>query len=220
MFCGKCGTKNSDDAVFCKECGAPIGTAQKGPDKLAAVPSYSLQSSQRNRVVGIAAVGVVAVVVIALLFALLSGRSYKSTVTKFLDATFEADAKTILNLVPDNMIDYMLDDTGYDRADMNDALDELSEELQDEIDYITRYLGDDWKVSYEILSTEDISAKELRELKSDYEEYDVAVSTAKNVEVTVTVKAADMETSNTIEIPVIKVGRSWYLDVENLASIF
>ena len=206
--------------MFCKECGAPIGTAQKDSDKLTAVPSYAIQSSQRNRVVGIAAVGVVAVVVIVMLFALLGGRSYKSTVTKFLDATFKADAKTILSLMPDDMIDYMLDDIGYDRADMNDALDELSEELQDEINYITYYLGDDWKVSYEILGAEDISAKELRELKSDYEEYDVTVSAAKNVEVTVTIKAADTETSNTIEIPVIKVGRSWYLDVENLGNIF
>lgn len=220
MFCGKCGTKNFDGAMFCKECGAPIGTAQKGSDKLAAVPSYSIRSSQRNRIVGIAAVGIVAVVVIVLLFALLGGRSYKSTVTKFLDATFKADAKTILSLMPDDMVDYMLDDIGYDRADMNDVLDELSEELQDQIDYITRYFGDDWTVSYEILSAENISAKELRELKSDYEEYDVAVSAAKNVEVTVTVKAADMETSNTIKIPVVKVGRAWYLDVENLDNIF
>jgi uncharacterized membrane protein YvbJ len=32
MFCTECGAKNSDDALFCGECGAPISVALRGPE--------------------------------------------------------------------------------------------------------------------------------------------------------------------------------------------
>lgn len=221
MFCGKCGAKNPDNAEFCVECGALIGTAHKNPGGQATASSYPVQTNQRNRTIGIAAVAVLAVIVVLLIIVLFGGRSYKATVTKFMDATFKADAKAMLSIIPDEMVDYMLDETGYDRSDMKDILDELGEGLQDELDYISWYLDDeDWTSSYKITGVEDVSAKKLREIKADYEEYDIKVSAAKNVEVTTTLQTKDTEYSNTVEVPIIKIGRSWYLDVENLDSIF
>lgn len=216
MFCGKCGAQNSIDAKFCTVCGAPMNTIQNGSGRTAAASS-PVQADQRNRIIGIAAVAVLAIAVIIVLVALLGGRGYKSTVNQFLNATFEADAKTMMSLIPDDMVDLMLLDMGYAKKE---AREELAKELQDELDYITRYLGDDWKYSYKILGAENVSTIELRELKDEYAQYNVKVSAAKNVEVAVTVETDDFENTNTIEIPVIKVGRSWYLDAENIASIF
>lgn len=57
-------------------------------------------------------------------------------------------------------------------------------------------------------------------MKEKYEDIDVKVSAAKTVEVKVMIKAGETENSNTLDISVIKVGRSWYLDPETMGSIF
>lgn len=75
-------------------------------------------------------------------------------------------------------------------------------------------------MNYEITDTEDITGKDLKEIKEDYEDYDIEIGEAKKVEVEVTVKVKDKENSKTAKLYLIKVGRIWYLDVENMGSIF
>ncbi len=218
MYCGKCGTQNADGAAYCKGCGAPLATVQR--DSAEAAAPYPVDVNQKNRTVGIVAVAAVAALALILLLVLFSGRSYKSTISKLMDASFDADARAIMGLIPNEVVDAALADSGYDRRDINKLYDEMSEELEDALDDLEWYYGDDWSYSYEITGAENLSSKELRKLKETYEEYDVKVSAAKNVEVELTVRAADTEGSNTIEIPVIKVGLSWYLDVENFSGLF
>lgn len=215
MFCGKCGAQNFDGSVFCKECGAPLGGAQKNAGGSAA----PVQADQRNRLVGISAVAVAAVVLICLLITLFGGRSYKATATKFLDAAFDGDAKAVISLMPDKMVDTVLEEMGYDKTQMDDAMDTLHHQLQGTLGYLTDYFSDGLKISYEIQSAEDVPSSRLTSMKSDYERYDVKVSAAKRVEVKMIFKSGNLETSYPITIPVIKVGRSWYLDINNFSSI-
>ena len=214
MFCGKCGTKNADDATFCTGFGAKLNGMQVTKRDI----SVAVNTNDKNRKVGIIVVGVIAVIVIGLIIALFGGRSYKSTVNKFVNASMEADAKAIVSLIPDKVIDYIMDEEEYE--DEDEMLDDLEEELRNQIDYIERYFGEDWKVSHEILSVEEVTGDDLDDLKDDYEDMDIKVSAAKTVEVQLTVKAGETESSNSMDVSVIKVGRSWYLDMESMGDIF
>lgn len=210
MFCGKCGVKNADDATFCTGCGAKLngGTPKKE------------SSGDQNRKIGMIAVAVAAVAVIALVIGLFGGRSYKATVDKFFEAQFAADAEAIFELLPEKVVSYALEEEGYDDDELDEMIEEMDEDLQDELDYIERYLGEGWTVSYEILTVEDVSGDDLDDLKDEYEDLDVKVSAAKTVEIEMTIVAGETETSNSMDVSVIKVGRSWYLDAASMGGFF
>lgn len=210
MFCGKCGAQNLDDATFCKECGAPLNGALTASSDAGSVRSKQA-SNTSNRKIGIAAVAIVAIVLVVILVSLFGGRGYKSVVNKFIDASLSADGKTMVSLIPDEVIK-----VGCEKEDMtkSEFIEYFTEELEDELDDIERYY-EDWSYSYEIIEVEDYSSKALKSLQEDYEdEFDVDVKAAKTVTVEVTITAdEDNEFSNSLEVEVIKVGRSWYIDV-------
>lgn len=221
MFCGICGTKNVDGVAYCKNCGCRLNAPKKAPANVKTPVAVSKRKRQQdNKKVGMIAVAISAAIVLIILFALFGGRGYKSTVKQFVNAQFEVDAETIFKLIPDKMIDYMLDEEGYDEDELDELIDEANDEIQDQLDSINRYLGEDWEVTYEILSAENLEKEDLKELKEDYEDIDIKVSAAKTVEVELTVKAGETETSNSLDVSLIKVGNTWYLDVESMGGIF
>lgn len=217
MFCGACGAKNPDGAAFCQSCGAPLREMQAEAVPQGGSAADSIQSSQRNKMIGIAAVAAAAIVVVFLAFNLLGGRSYESTVTKFLDATLDGDAETIISLLPDKMVDQALEELGYHPSDRDQAVEELDAALQSAAGSLKEALGDNLKVSYNVVSAEDLSASKLLELRQSYSVYDIDVDGAKevDVEMTVTATALDLSGTYTLTVPVVQVGRSWYLDAEN-----
>ncbi len=212
MFCGKCGTKNDDDAMFCAECGAKIneGQVSESNTTVAAAPN------NKNRKVGMIAVAVIVAIVIVAGFAMFGGRSYKATAEKFVNASMEADAEAIIDLMPDEVIDYIIDSEGYD--DYDEMIDDLDEELQDTVDTLEKHLKKDLKdlkISTEILNIENITGDDLDDIKDDYEDMDCKVSAAKTLEVEITIESEETEISNSVDVGVIKIGRSWYLDFKN-----
>ncbi len=217
MFCGACGAKNPDGAAFCQSCGAPLREMQAEAVPQGGSAADSIQSSQRNKMIGIAAVAAAAIVVVFLAFNLLGGRGYESTVTKFLDATLDGDAETIISLLPDKMVDQALEELGYHPSDRDEAVEELNAALQSAAGSLKEALGDNLKVSYNVVSAEDLSASKLLELRQSYSVYDIDVDGAKevDVEMTVTATALDLSGTYTLTVPVVQVGRSWYLDAEN-----
>ena len=217
MFCGACGAKNPDGAAFCQSCGAPLREMQAEAVPQGGSAADSIQSSQRNKMIGIAAVAVAAIVVAFLAFNLLGGRGYESTVTKFLDASLDGDAETIISLLPDEMVDQALEELGYHPSDRDEAVEELNAALQSAAGSLKEALGDNLKVSYNVVSAEDLSASKLLELRQSYSVYDIDVDGAKevDVEMTVTATALDLSGTYTLTVPVVQVGRSWYLDAEN-----
>lgn len=186
-----------------------------GPAKSAAI-----KSSQRYRMIGIGAVVLVAIVAVVVVVALFGGRSYEDVIRQYFDATYKMDMRRILDLFPQEVLDTALEESGYRREDLNDMMDTLSNTLESELDVITDSLGEDWELTYEIVDDDDMSNRDLRDLQERYETYGVEVDAAKTVEVEITVSGADRESSNTINIPLIKSGRSWYLDVENAGLLF
>ena len=217
MFCGACGAKNPDGAAFCQSCGAPLREMQAEAVPQGGSAADSIQSSQRNKMIGIAAVAAAAIVVVFLAVNLLGARGYESTVTKFLDATLDGDAETIISLLPDKMVDQALEELGYHPSDRDQAVEELDAALQSAAGSLKEALGDNLKVSYNVVSAEDLSASKLLELRQSYSVYDIDVDGAKevDVEMTVTATALDLSGTYTLTVPVVQVGRSWYLDAEN-----
>ena len=217
MFCGACGAKNPDGAAFCQSCGAPLREMQAEAVPQGGSAADSIQSSQRNKMIGIAAVAAAAIVVVFLAVNLLGGRGYESTVTKFLDATLDGDAETIISLLPDKMVDQALEELGYHPSDRDQAVEELDAALQSAAGSLKEALGDNLKVSYNVVSAEDLSASKLLELRQSYSVYDIDVDGAKegDVEMTVTATALDLSGTYTLTVPVVQVGRSWYRDAEN-----
>lgn len=201
MLCKKCGTENPDGARYCSKCG-------KALNEKAAVK----KGSEKEK-----SIALCVVVAIILLVYTLGGRSYKKTIDTFVTSQFAVDAQSIIELLPEKVVDKALEETGYNKTEL---VNEANDSLRKQVDYLDQSLGDDWKLSYEMTNVEDVTGDDLDDLKSNYEDINVKVSAAKTVEVEFTLKGDETEVSNSLEVSVIKVDRSWYLDLYTMGNLF
>lgn len=201
MLCKKCGTENPDGAKYCSKCGKALNEKS---------------TAKKNREKGIVLALCVIVAVVLLVYTL-GGRSYKKTMDTFVTSQFAVDAQSIVELLPEKVLDKELEETGYSKTEL---VEETNDSLKKQVDYIDQYLGDDWKLSYKMTNVEDVTGDDLNDLKSNYEDINVKVSAAKTVEVEFTLKGDETEISNSLEVSVIKVDRSWYLDLYTMGNLF
>lgn len=201
MLCKKCGTENPDGAKYCSKCGKALNEKS---------------TAKKNREKGIVLAWCVIVAVVLLVYTL-GGRSYKKTIDTFVTSQFAVDAQSIVELLPEKVLDKELEETGYSKTEL---VEETNDSLKKQVDYIDQYLGDDWKLSYKMTNVEDVTGDDLNDLKSNYEDINVKVSAAKTVEVEFTLKGDETEISNSLEVSVIKVDRSWYLDLYTMGNLF
>lgn len=201
MLCKKCGTENLDGAKYCSKCGKALNEKS---------------TAKKNREKGIVLALCVIVAVVLLVYTL-GGRSYKKTIDTFVTSQFAVDAQSIVELLPEKVLDKELEETGYSKTEL---VEETNDSLNKQVDYIDQYLGDDWKLSYKMTNVEDVTGDDLNDLKSNYEDINVKVSAAKTVEVEFTLKGDETEISNSLEVSVIKVDRSWYLDLYTMGNLF
>ena len=201
MLCKKCGTENPDGAKYCSKCGKALNEKS---------------TAKKNREKGIVLALCVIVAVVLLVYTL-GARSYKKTIDTFVTSQFAVDAQSIVELLPEKVLDKELEETGYSKTEL---VEETNDSLKKQVDYIDQYLGDDWKLSYKMTNVEDVTGDDLNDLKSNYEDINVKVSAAKTVEVEFTLKGDETEISNSLEVSVIKVDRSWYLDLYTMGNLF
>lgn len=201
MLCKKCGTENPDGAKYCSKCGKALNEKS---------------TAKKNREKGIV-LAVCVIVAVVLLVYTLGGRSYKKTIDTFVTSQFAVDAQSIVELLPEKVVDKALEETGYSKTEL---VDEANDSLKKQVDSLDQSLGDDWKLSYKMTNVEDVTGDDLNDLKSNYEDINVKVSAAKTVEVEFTLKGDETEISNSLEVSVIKVDRSWYLDLYTMGNLF
>ena len=201
MLCKKCGTENPDGAKYCSKCGKALNEKS---------------TAKKNREKGIVLALCVIVAVVLLVYTL-GGRSYKKTIDTFVTSQFAVDAQSIVELLPEKVLDKELEETGYSKTEL---VDEANDSLKKQVDSLDQSLGDDWKLSYKMTNVEDVTDDDLDDLKSNYEDINVKVSAAKTVEVEFTLKGDETEISNSLEVSVIKVDRSWYLDLYTMGNLF
>lgn len=243
MFCGKCGAQIPDNSSFCPSCGAntsntnqnpaannpanPSGNPMPNPSAPNRIPfpganraAAAVTGTNKNQIIGIAAVAAIVVLVLILLISCVGGRGYKKTAEKFVESTMEADAKGILKLIPKKVKSATLENMGYDKKDT--AI--LAEELEDSLDYSYGFLdafADDWSYKYKVKEVENYSTKSLRDTQRVYkDEYDVKVKKAKIVTIELTIKYGDDEEyTEEMDVGVVKIGKSWYIDIADINNL-
>ncbi len=211
MFCRNCGTQNQDGAGFCCSCGAPLSSG--GP---AGGGAAAKAKNINVKLIGIvAAVVVVLFVAFKLLFG--GGGGPEKSATKFVDSIFKGDGKAIVNMIPDKVIEEIMDEEDMTKKEMIEELNDGLEYIKDDMDD----MYDKWSVKCKVLDTEDFSKRELRDLADRYEDsYDIDVKAAKTVSVKATLKADGETDSNTMDIVMIKVGGKWYLEYSSINRYF
>jgi len=232
MICQNCGTQNGATA-FCIGCGAPLGTSvQTAPSAstyssaaYSASAGYSTASAsadptaygaparRKNPIKLFLILGAAAVVVIALLVLLLNLGNIKarSLAKKTLEARFNYNYSTLLDLVHSGPIDETLEDIDKDRNDFKDYLEDQAEEDEDRAEEYG------YSYDYKILGVSAIKGEDLRDLQEYYDdEYDLKVSAAKSVEYEVTsLSHGRKDYSSFGHITVIKIGSKWYVDYDS-----
>ena len=222
MYCGKCGAKNDPGAAFCGSCGALLETTkltETAGAGTAPIPGGTsrAQDSGKYKKIGIAAVAAVVVVLVIAAVSLLGGRSDTATAERFFDAAFNADAEAIVDLIPPDLIEAAIEESGYSRAEVEEEFQQMASEMSYALGALDS-LGDGVDISYNAVDSEEMDPDQLRYLQDQYDALHVDVSDARTVEVELRVQMRSMglDESTTIDIPVIQVGRSWYIDVTNL----
>ena len=321
MFCSKCGTKNPDEAAFCRSCGAPmrgprpnpkpplphsgampketepaaapsatasqcdpaaqgdaplkqppkkepVAAAKGEPDSIqnaslhdkqasgspaspvppsgsrpvnhGAKPAEAMQlqtppgsaggnappdpaqQARHYRRIGILAVSAAALVVIAgitaLCIFLFGGTSYQKAIDNMMKATLDADAKAAYAMLPKAYQQKMLKERGY--ANEREAIEDIANELENTKTALDNLLGKGWQYSYKILSVENRSSRELRELKEEYLlDYYILIVGAMESEVELAIRCEQGNHSSTLDVPLMKIGRSWYIDFANASNM-
>lgn len=216
MFCPKCGAQNPDGTRFCAKCGEQISAA---PAKVAlrtpSGVSNPVQPRKDNRQLIAIIAGALAVI---LLFSLVfGGRGYKKTVRNFMDSFVDLKAKGMVEMLPDKVVEQALEDMGYGKRDIKILIGEL----QDELNYAMQYLQmlTEYDLDYRIVGAEDVSKEELEYIKLRYSDIGLKVSKAKLVNVELSVEIMGVPETTDVEIMVVKIGRSWYIDADSIGNI-
>lgn len=167
---------------------------------------FSKENRQKVIAIGVAAIAILVVLLIAL-----SGRSANATVKKYVKASLSGDVDKIVKLIPEDALDTALYES---KMDEEEAMEYIEKKYSKMHDQLYEVMGDDWKYSFKIVDDDDVSKKELREIQELYEEdCDLKVKAAKMIEIELTIKFDGNKATGKMEIPVVKIGRSWYLDV-------
>lgn len=225
MYCGKCGNQNPDGATFCSNCGATlskapnVSTGPTAPNTSTYSPAIAV-AKKRSPLPLVLGAGVIIVVIVILLSTLTGGRSYEKTIDQTLDSIFSADVDELFDLFPPQMMEYGMEMNGYSQEEMDTALAMAEQMIRNSIDSSFGSLGDDWDYSYAISDETDLEGAELDQIKDSYSSLDVNVSAAKTVDIDLTVTAGELENTDSMSLPLIKVGKSWYLDALNAESLF
>lgn len=214
MFCKYCGAEIGITDVYCKKCGG------RNETQITQNKERNSAATQKNKKVktSIYIIGVLVIVLIFVTVFLLRGRSYERAVDQFCDAVYTADAKALVDLLPKTVLDNVLEQNGYNRENMDEFIQEGEKSLQEQAETLELFWGGNVELTPVILNDEEIIGEELDELKDSYEEMNVKISAAKNVEVGFDELGGVWENTS-INIPLIKSGRSWYIDVLNLEEI-
>ncbi len=128
---------------------------------------------------------------------------------EFIDGAMKGNVEAMINVIPEATLSSSF------RNDLNI--------MSDYGERIKRYYYGDVKIKHSISFTdaEDIKGDELRELKEDYiDDYGIKIKAAKDVYVNLKITVNGEESAQPMVIPVVKIGGKWYIDVENLGSIF
>ncbi|MDE6148471.1 MAG: zinc ribbon domain-containing protein [Ruminococcus sp.] len=199
-FCTKCGAPLENNAAFCTNCGALVDTKNN---------SVNLHKKSTAILLG----GILAgIIIIVILISLIFGGGYKSAIDNYFEGLEDANAKKFMNAMPECQIEYL--EKSFEDYDEYDSLKEYFEYLLEvALDEVEDEYGDDISISYEIKDKEELSDKELKdirkELRSNYDNNDVEVTKGYEVEISAEIKGDDDSDNMDMTLKVAKVDGDW-----------
>lgn len=217
MFCEKCGTANTDDSIFCSNCGHQLSS-----NELAAEYKTQANFDNKNRRLGIAFV--VAILGVLLIFGnIFGGRSYKGAIDDFFVLYEKPTTKNILKLLPEEFIDKSIEEEfDGDKERFYEKFEYLTKILKSSLSQLEDENGN-FKMTYKIKDVDDFSKKELKEINEKYEDkledYYMEITAAKTVKVEISIKGSDNE-SKDINFKLVKIKGSWYIDFFSFTNLF
>ena len=196
----------------------------------AAAAAAPVKKKKTGLIVGICAGGAVVIAGIVVLILWLTGvfgggvaggvggNSPAAVANSFIDIVMDPngiDGQKVMDLMPDEMIDYGMSEGGYaNEAEMADALEyslggSMVENLQ---------LMEDYGISYDVSIGEiaPVSDYELEDIQDAYQEIGVTVSDAQTVEAVFNFEMDGETYSESTDIATIQVGGQWYLDTYSM----
>ena len=230
MYCGNCGTENSDNVRFCRKCGKLLKSESDSSNSNNANSfnnnnsisdngfeqkiTETVKATNRNRAIGIAVSAVAVVAIIILGFNLFSGRSYEKVIDKYIDGIYHADAQEVIDLFPKEWWEKEVEKEGLSDEELDKYIDSVNERLQDSMDQVEDKYGKDWKLSYDIIGEENVVDDDLDDIKDDFDIDDI--SEAKTIKVKLKISGdTNDEKTTTVKVDVVKIGKSWYLADDN-----
>ncbi len=241
MLCNNCGTENLDGAKFCVGCGAELVAApvyqepvyqepvyqepvyqepvyQEAPQEFFApqeegfAPVEAPQENKIKKLLPLIIGGAAALTLILIL--ILTAKPYKKALNLEMDyyegtltqASYEKQ-------YPKEYWEYVEDEFDVTVEERYEAYEESYDEWFGE--YYEKEFGDNVKFSYKITDKKKLSDKKLKELRSDYSDYDMAkkdITKAYKLDLEVTIKGSDDKETYDGEAVVFKYKGKWYVD--------
>lgn len=211
-FCTSCGSSVNEAANNCPNCGAPIKAPapQAAPAQAASVqatesaqaaPAQNKANPNISRYIGMGAVAVLAIIIIALI-ANLFGGSYKTPLKDFFNGIEKEKYKTLQSAFSDKLLDKM----NIDRGDMKDLTEEIYDTIED-------LYGEDFKISYKIEDKEKADSDEVDILNATMKlayGKKITIKKAYSLDVEVTIKGDDDKETFTMSFVVADIkGDGW-----------
>lgn len=200
LRCTHCGTPLAQDDSFCSVCGRAIEKkAKKG------------RSPGVGRIIGIAAaLMVLAVVIIAIVQ--LSTNTPKYVAKSHIEDVLSGDAEAVLDSYPPEVVEGIMDRelwTGYEmEAEIDEELDRIRTK-------IIKSYGKNWTQELEVLEVTGSDWDNQQSKEERYKEYygvEIDIEDWKTVLVEVYIEGGGDRDLETIEVSVLKIDGTWYVD--------
>ena len=215
MYCGKCGAKNSDDTRFCAQCGAPIQTTStpKDPPKAPQARPRTLSKAAPQVNIRMIAVALAAVVVLISVFGIFTGRSANKTANQMLHALEDFDLVKVYALYPKPIQKWLRESEDMSKKEYKQMLKEENEEFQEELSLFGSEIQ--WSKSG-VKNAKD----QLKDTKALYKEQGMRISGVKTATIEMSVNFLGYDSTQELDIKLIKYKGSWYLDYFSMGGIF
>lgn len=193
MRCKHCGAVNPRGSAFCAQCGAPLPESGSGLKKI------------EDKVFILFSV----IALLLVMVPVFSGRSAAVTAEKLITSFAKGDGKALIKLFPEELL----------KAEAKDSGISLKEQKELLVDMIEPVKIPGVKISSSAQHDVAYGDEERKYIIEEYKEDGIKVKDAKEMAVKVTVSALGQKAGGTLNIPVIQVGRDWYVDSYRLGEM-
>ncbi len=221
MYCSKCGTYMSDADKFCPNCGTSIDGQPSPAVVTDPEPAHAPRKKlSKKALIGIlaGAAAVVIAVVLILIFTLGGSNSPEGVLKKFFNAYANLDLQGMLDSsVPDEVLEYVLQDEGMSRSEFQRQL----RNAQAEIDSYRKEYGEYYQLFRDItvVGSSALDRDDLENLNAYYNRNfktgKYYITEAREV----SVRLNDGYGFETAEFVVFKVNGKWYVSLQDAPNV-